>query len=315
MIEQLLSALQHVPGFFILACGLLGLIVGSFLNVVIHRVPLMMERGWHDEMREYFAYLRDQQTLSIRRLRWVELVALFQRLFPADSQRFNLFVPASTCPGCLTPIKAFDNIPVISYLLLRGRCRCCQRRISIRYPCVELMSALLSAAAAWYFGFGLTALAVMVLLWFLLALTAIDLDTMLLPDDLTLLLLWLGLLFNWYGGLVPLHDAVIGAVAGYMFLWLLFWSFKLLTGKEGMGYGDFKLFAAIGAWMGWAMLPLVLMAASVVGAVVGISLMFATGKGRELKIPFGPYLAGGAVVALFWGAELTDWLFPTIRSF
>ena len=220
--------------------------------------------------------------------------------------RYNLLVPRSACPHCGRTLSALENIPVANYLLLRGKCKGCKAAISVRYPVVEAVCGLLSAYTAWHFGFGMSALAGLLFIWALLALTVIDIDTQLLPDDITLPLMWLGLLFNLNGLFVNLHSAVIGAISGYLVLWSIYWVFKLVTGKEGMGYGDFKLLAAIGAWLGWQMLPLVIMLSSVVGAVVGITLIVAARRGRNVPIPFGPYLAGGGLIALFWGQALTQ---------
>ncbi len=277
----MLLLLQSSPIFFCVFAGILGLMVGSFLNVVIHRLPKMMEREWHAQCAE----LSGQA--------------------PVAAPHYNLVVPRSACPHCGHAITALENIPVISYLLLRGRCRGCGAPISPRYPLVETISGVMSAYAAWHFGFGPAALAAFVFVWCLIALTFIDFDTQLLPDDITLPLLWLGLLVNLFGVYTTLSDAVIGAVAGYLVLWTVYWLFKLATGKEGMGYGDFKLLAAIGAWMGWQMLPMVILLSSLVGAVVGIALIMFAKHGRHIPIPFGPYLAGGGLIALFWGPALT----------
>ncbi len=267
---------------FIPAALLVGLAVGSFLNVVIHRLPRMMESEW--------------------RAQCAELEGLPAR----DDEHFNLVVPRSRCPACGTPIRARDNIPVLSWLLLKGRCAHCAARISPRYPIVEALTAGLSALVAWKFGFGWTALAVGVFTWILVALTFIDADTTLLPDDLTMPLLWLGLLAN-LSGLVPgvtLRDAVVGAVAGYAVLWAIYWAFKLSTGKEGMGYGDFKLLAALGAWMGWQALLPVLLLSSIVGAVVGLLLIALKQRGRDIPIPFGPYLATAGFIVMLFGERL-----------
>ena len=255
--------------------------VGSFLNVVIYRLPKMMEREWRHQCAE----LNDEQ--------------------PAETPRFNLVVPRSACPHCGHSISALENIPVISYLLLRGKCKGCGAHISLRYPAVETISGILSAFAAWHFGFGLAALGTLLFIWALIALTFIDFDMQLLPDSITLPLLWLGLLLNLSATFTDLHSAVIGAIAGYLALWSVYWLFRFATGKEGMGYGDFKLLAAIGAWLGWQMLPLVILLSSLVGAVVGIVLIVAARHGRSVPIPFGPYLAGGGLIAMFWGQTLT----------
>jgi leader peptidase (prepilin peptidase)/N-methyltransferase len=273
---------------FIAATALLGLVVGSFLNVVIHRMPRMMEIEWRAQCAE----LEGKE--------------------PPAEGRYNLLVPRSHCPACQAPVRARDNVPVLSWLLLRGRCAACGARISARYPLVEALTAVLSAAVAWKFGFGWAAGLGLVFTWMLIALTFIDADTTLLPDDLTLPLLWLGLLANLLGIFAPvtLQDAVMGAMAGYLVLWSIYWAFKLLTGKEGMGYGDFKLLAALGAWMGWkALLPIVLLS-SVVGAVVGVALIVLARRGREVPIPFGPYLATAGLIVFLAGDRLTAWLVP-----
>jgi leader peptidase (prepilin peptidase)/N-methyltransferase len=268
-------------------CLLLGLCVGSFLNVVVHRLPKMMEREWRQECAELTGATADA---------------------PAEG-RSNLFVPRSACPACGGRITALQNVPVLSWLWLRGKCAKCGARITARYPVVELAAGLLGAYAAWRFGATLAALGAMLFCWTLLALAVIDLDTQLLPDDLTLPLLWVGLLLNLGTAYVALPSAVVGAVAGYLALWLVYWAFKLVTGKEGMGQGDFKLLAAIGAWLGWQKLPLVILLSSVVGAAIGIALIVFARHGREQPIPFGPYLAAAGVIALFWGEAITRrWL-------
>lgn len=279
---EILQLLQSSPPVFTGTCAVVGLMVGSFLNVVIHRLPKMLEREWHAQC--------------------AELVGKE----PEEASRYNLVVPRSACPQCGHKIGALENIPVISYLLLRGKCKGCDVHISTRYPIVEMASGLLSGYIAWHFGFGLAALAALLFAWALLALTFIDFDTQLLPDAITLPLLWLGLLFNLSGTFVSLNSAVTGAIAGYLALWSVYWLFKLATGKEGMGYGDFKLLAAIGAWLGWQMLPVVILLSSLVGAVVGVTLIIALRHGRNIPIPFGPYLAGGGLIALLWGQTLTQ---------
>lgn len=279
---NLLDLLESSPPLFIAACAVLGLLVGSFLNVVIHRLPKMLERGWHAQCAE----LRGEET--------------------APGKPYNLLTPRSACPHCHHAISALENIPVLSYLLLRGKCRGCHAAIALRYPIIEAISGILCGFAAWHFGFGLAAIGAILLIWALLTLTAIDFDTQLLPDDITLPLIWVGLLFNLYGAFTTLHDAVLGAIAGYLALWAVYWLFKLATGKEGMGYGDFKLLAALGAWLGWQLLPLIIILSSLVGAVIGIALIVAVKRGRDIPIPFGPYLAGGGLIALFWGQTLTQ---------
>jgi len=257
-----------------------GLCVGSFLNVVIYRLPKIMERDWQLQCAE----LRGEA--------------------PPKQETFNLALPPSRCPACAHPIPALQNIPIASYLVLHGKCAACGIRISPRYPMIEALSGLAAACAAWHFGFGLAAFAAMLFLWCMIALSFIDFDTQLLPDSITLPLLWAGLLLNLNGTFVDLGSAVIGAAAGYLSLWSVYWGFKAVTGKEGMGVGDFKLLAAVGAWLGWQMLPLVVLTSSFVGAVAGISLMLLARHGRNVPIPFGPYLAAAGVIALFWGQRL-----------
>ena len=268
----------------LVAC-IFGLLIGSFLNVVIYRMPKMMQR----ESDNYVA----QES---------------GRPLP-HGDRFNLMVPRSACPHCGHMITALENIPVLSYLALRGKCSQCKAPISARYPVIEALTGVLSGWLIWQFGGGMTGLAVLVFAWMLIAMTFIDADTQLLPDDLTLPLLWLGLLVNLNGTFAPLPDAVIGAVLGYACLWLIFWAFKLATGKEGMGYGDFKLLAALGAWLGWKMLPVIVLLSSVVGAVVGIALIILAKRGRDIPMPFGPYLAGAGLLAMVYGKSIVDaWL-------
>jgi len=276
--------LQYSPLAFVAVCTVLGLVVGSFLNVVIHRLPKMMEREWAEQCA---ALTRKDDAEE-----------------PAPAPSYNLVIPHSACPSCGHPIRAWENIPVISWLALRGRCAHCKAPISARYPLVEAITGVLSGFAAWHFGFGVAAGAALLMVWALVALTFIDFDTQLLPDDITLPLLWLGLLFNAGNTFTDLKSAVIGAVAGYLALWSVYWLFKLIMKKEGMGYGDFKLLAAIGAWFGWIVLPLVILLSSLVGAVVGIFLIILAKRGRNVPMPFGPYLAGGALVALFWGPPI-----------
>jgi len=277
-----LTLLQEFPSAFVVMCLILGLMVGSFLNVVIHRLPKMMELDWQQQC----AALHGEE--------------------PAPHTPYNLMVPRSACPHCNHAISAWENIPILSYLILRGRCKGCGAAISARYPIIEATSGVLCAFAAAHFGFGLAAVGALLLIWALLALTAIDFDTQLLPDDITLPLLWAGLLFNLFGVFANLSSAVLGAIMGYLALWSVYWMFKLVTGKEGMGYGDFKLLAALGAWLGWQMLPLIILLSSLVGAVIGITLIVALKHGRNIPIPFGPYLAGGGLIALFWGQTLTQ---------
>jgi leader peptidase (prepilin peptidase)/N-methyltransferase len=276
----MMTVLSNPPVFAVCA-ALLGLCIGSFLNVVIHRLPKMMERQWKAECAELAG----------------------QEAPPAE--RYNLVVPRSACPSCGQRITALQNIPVLSWLALRGKCASCASRISMRYPAVELLTGALSGYVAWHFGFGMAAAGALLFTWAMIALTFIDLDTFYLPDSITLPLLWLGLLFNINATFAPLGTAVIGAVAGYLSLWSVYWLFKWATGKEGMGYGDFKLLAAIGAWLGWTMLPLTILLSSLVGAVIGIALIAFAGRGRGTPIPFGPYLAIAGMIALLHGPALT----------
>jgi leader peptidase (prepilin peptidase)/N-methyltransferase len=274
------------PHLAVVAALLVGLCVGSFLNVVVHRLPKMLERRWRADCAD----LAGQ---------------------PApDEPVYNLAVPRSACPACGHRITAAENIPLVSWLALSGRCRACKVRISARYPLVELLAGLLAAAAIWRFGATAQGLAACALLWTLLALTFIDVDTQYLPDDLTLPLLWGGLIANLAGLFVPLQEAVAGAIAGYLVLWSIYWLFKLIRGKEGMGYGDFKLLAALGAWLGWKMLPLIVLLSSVVGAVVGIALIVFKGRDHQIPLAFGPYLAAAGAIALFFGAGLSRLLLP-----
>ena len=265
---------------FAVAAALIGLAVGSFLNVVIHRLPKMMEAEWKSQCAE----LRGEAL--------------------PEEVRYNLWTPRSHCPACRTPLRVTDNVPLLSWLLLRGKCAHCGVRISARYPIVEALTAILSTVVAIHFGWGWAGALAIVFTWTLIALTFIDADTTILPDSLTLPLLWLGLLANVHGVFVPLDQAVLGAAAGYLTLWSIYWLFKLATGKEGMGYGDFKLLAALGAWMGWKMLLPIVLLSSVVGALVGIALIVLRHLGRENPIPFGPYLAAAGFIALLYGEAL-----------
>ncbi|MBL8420322.1 MAG: prepilin peptidase [Dechloromonas sp.] len=269
------------PGGLAAVAGLLGLCVGSFLNVVIHRLPRIMEQEWHAQCAD----LRGET--------------------PSTAEGLSLARPRSRCPSCGHQITALENVPIISFLHLRGRCSSCAAPISPRYPIIEALTAMLSAYAAWHFGPTPQGASALILIWALIALTAIDFDTQLLPDSITLPLLWIGLAFNLASTHVGISSAVIGAMVGYLTLWSVFWLFKVATGKEGMGYGDFKLLAALGAWLGWQMLPVIILLSSIVGAVVGVSLIVVARHGRNTPIPFGPYLATAGIVALFWGPQLT----------
>lgn len=287
-LSPLLSLLFDAPPGILpaaLVWALLGLMVGSFLNVVIYRIPVMLQQ----ETDNFIALERDEP--------------------PPHTARYNLVLPRSACPSCGHTLSAAENIPLLSWLWLRGRCRHCRAPVSPRYPLVELLSALLSGLAIWRLGSGAEGLAALLLVWTLVALTFIDLDTQILPDDLTLPLTWAGLLVNLPGLFVPLPQAVIGAVAGYLSLWLVYWAFRFVTGKEGMGYGDFKLLAALGAWLGWMMLPLIVLLSSALGAVVGLAMILLRGHQRDKPIPFGPFLAVAGLVALLYGQGVMDaWL-------
>ena len=279
---QNLQSFFSDPTVFGIFCAVIGLLVGSFLNVVIHRLPKMMDNDWRSQCAE----LHDLAT--------------------PDTEVLSLSMPRSRCPQCGHPITALENIPVISWLALHGKCSACHTPISPRYPIVEALTCLLSTLAAVHFGFGWAAAGALLLIWGLMALTFIDYDTQLLPDSITLPLLWAGLLLNLFGTYTYLQSAVVGAMAGYLSLWSVYWGFKLVTGKEGMGYGDFKLLAALGAWLGWQTLPLIILLSSLVGALLGITLIVLAKRGRNVPIPFGPYLATAGLIALLWGKELTQ---------
>ncbi len=284
---QLLDYLAASPAALILVCVLFGLLVGSFLNVVIHRIPKMMEATWRQEARE-----------------------LLEQPAPKGEEEppiFNLVTPGSHCPHCNHRIRWYENVPVVSWALLKGRCSGCKAAISKRYPIIELLTALVAGLCAWRFGYDPWLIFMLYGSFTLLALAVIDLDTTLLPDDLTYPLLWAGLLAAVLGiSPVSLSDAVIGAMAGYLALWSLYWVFKLLTGKEGMGYGDFKLLAALGAWLGWQYLPVVVLLSSVVGLVFAVSMMASGSVKRDQGIPFGPYLAIAGWIALLWGEVIVS---------
>ena len=268
-----------------LCWSVIGLMIGSFLNVAIYRIPIMMQR----ESENYLALENDQP--------------------PPHTERYNLITPRSACTSCAHKLSLADNIPLLSFALLKARCRYCKARISWRYPSVELLTAALSALVIWHLGSGIAGISGLILLWMLIAMSFIDLDTQLLPDELTLPLMWLGLLINLDGTFVPLRDAVIGAAAGYVFLWLVYWMFFAATGKEGIGYGDFKLLAALGAWMGWMLLPLIVLLSSVVGATVGLLMIAFKRHHRDSPIPFGPFLATAGLLALLIGQPIINsWL-------
>ena len=278
---MLFDSLQQFPVFLIGFIFLLGLMVGSFLNVVIYRLPVMMDQQWRRDCLEYL------------------------KLPPeAQGEVFNLLFPRSRCQLCKTEIKAYQNIPVLSYVLLQGKCAACGATISMRYPLIELLTGLCSALVAWRFGFCLQMLFALLLTWSLIALSFIDIDRQLLPDSITLPMLWLGLLLSLFSIFTDSRASIIGALAGYLSLWSVFWLFKLITGKEGMGFGDFKLLALFGAWLGWQYLPLIILLSSLVGAVIGSLVMAVKKLALSQPIPFGPYLAAAGWLALLWGKEL-----------
>jgi len=272
----------------------LGLLIGSFLNVVIYRLPIMMEREWRQQCRELMAGDTVPEPDG------------------PPEEPFNLVQPRSRCSTCGTMVASWQNIPVVSWLFLGGKCATCKSEISARYPLIEILTGLLSGLVIWKFGVTPAGGASLILVWALVALTVIDIDHQLLPDSITLPLLWLGIVFSLFHPTGPdlpfpdLESSVIGAIAGYLALWSVYWVFKLITGKEGMGYGDFKLLAALGAWFGWQMLPLIIMLSAVVGAVVGVAMIVVLGRDRQVPIPFGPYLSGAGLIALFWGPQIID---------
>lgn len=306
-----MPALLVDPAAAIAFAAVIGLLVGSFLNVLIHRVPRMLQRDWREQSAALLvdANLGDAAA-SLRT--WSAASGDSAPLRDPESGKpaYNIVVPRSACPACGHRITALENIPVVSWMALRGRCSACRAPISPRYPAVELLGGALAALAIWHFGPTWAGVAACFFLWTLIALTFIDADTQLLPDDMTLALLWAGLLANLFGLFVPLKSAVIGAVAGYLSLWLVYWAFKLIRGKEGMGYGDFKLLAALGAWLGWQMLPLIVLLSSIVGALIGIALIVFRGRDHAAALPFGPYLAIAGVIALLWGERLIHLYLP-----
>jgi leader peptidase (prepilin peptidase)/N-methyltransferase len=278
----MLEILNQHSWLLLTSLVMFGLVVGSFLNVVIYRLPLMMESSWRNDCCELLE---------------IEGEA-------ASDTPLTLATPNSHCTSCKEPIRPWQNVPIISYLLLRGKCSNCGIDISPRYPIIEFVTSVMTLALGWYFDASLALLGAALLTWSLVALTMIDIDHQLLPDDITLPLMWLGLLLNLFGTYVSISDAVLGAMLGYLSLWSVYWLFKLVTGKEGMGYGDFKLLAALGAWLGWQAIPMIILLSSVVGAIVGLGLMAATRRGKDVPIPFGPYLAMAGWIALLWGDQL-----------
>jgi leader peptidase (prepilin peptidase)/N-methyltransferase len=289
MMTDILTLLEESNALFVSLITLLGLFVGSFLNVVIYRLPLRLQHEWRSECKEF---LGKTETLNINT--------------EAAAQPENILTSRSHCPHCGHLITALENIPVISYLFLRGKCSECSARISPRYPTIELLTAVLSALVALTFGYTIATAFVLLLVWGLITLSFIDFDHQLLPDKLVYPILWLGLLVNSQNVLTDIYSALYGAIAGYLVLWLVYQVFKLLTGKEGMGYGDFKLLALLGAWLGWQMLPLIILLSSLVGAVIGILGILILGRDRQIPIPFGPYLSIAGLIALFWGQQIID---------
>lgn len=325
---QMIETLQSSPAALAALTALLGLLVGSFLNVVVHRLPRILEREWRSQAVEVigeWAQAKDPPQELVKASAGLAKLRKSLEAIP----RYNLLVPRSACPACGHPVSVSENIPLLSWLYLHGRCSGCGTRISARYPIVEALTGAVSGYIAWRFGFSLATVAGLIFAWALIALTFIDLDTMYLPDDITLLLLWAGLLFNLTCNMSPnlfeeqrsagwpvilpgerqLAYSVGGAIAGYLFLWSVYWVFKLATGKEGMGFGDFKLLAAIGAWFGWVSLLPVILISSLVGAVVGVALILFWKHAREKPIPFGPYLATAGLIYMFWGRQLAAYLF------
>ena len=288
--NEILRVFELFPALGLISAGILGLLVGSFLNVVIHRLPKMMERDWYQQCIEFLGSenVKDEGKKKF------------------TPEKFNLVTPNSTCPYCGHKIKPWENVPVVSYLFLRGKCSGCKAKISLRYPVIEALTAILSVAAIYVFGANLTGLACLVFTWCLIALTMIDFDTQLLPDTITLPLLWLGLIANAFGLFTTLDGALWGAIGGYLSLFSVYWLFKLLTGKEGMGFGDFKLLGALGAWLGWQMLLQIILLSALAGAVIGVGMIVIRGRDKNIPIPFGPYLAIAGWIALMWGHDINQ---------
>lgn len=290
-LQSIVQAFQDSPFFFLTYVTVIGFLVGSFLNVVIYRLPVMMENAFKDEYQEYFH--PDEEI--------------------PERPKFNLVVPRSRCPNCGHKISAWENIPVISYLILKGRCHGCGQHISLRYPMVETFTGLMSLLVAWHFGPTVQVIGALLMTWSLIAISGIDFDKMLIPDEIVQPLLWIGILFNMFNTYVTLTDAVYGAVAGYMCLWLFYWTFKLATGKEGMGYGDFKLTACLGAWFGYQMLPAIIFGSALVGAVIGGLLMFINRHKESQPFAFGPYIAIMGFIVMLWGNEINGFYLNLLR--
>lgn len=288
----MVQLLNDFPALYVALIVVIALLVGSFLNVVIHRLPLMMERDWRSQCDELLATPATQ----------------------LPEGRFDLMVPRSRCPSCDAPITALQNVPILSYALLRGRCANCGTAISARYPAVEALTAILSGLVAWRFGFGAEAAAAILLTWVLVAVTFIDFDHQIIPDSISLPLVWVGLTLSLFHPLpgasvlfIAPETAIVGALAGYLSLWSVYHLFRLVTGKEGMGYGDFKLLAALGAWLGWQQLPMIIILSALVGAVLGITLIVVRGRDRNVPMPFGPFLAAAGWLAMMYGQQIQDW--------
>ncbi len=303
--SELINTFSHNLWLFVCISFLFAAIIGSFLNVVIHRLPVILKREWQQECNQY---LNEYHQELVKKLGAKEL----EKKIDTFPEKYNLITPTSACPKCNSKIKPWHNLPILGWLLLQGKCASCDTKISARYPIVEFLTGVLVAAIAWHFGPSIEFLLATILTFCLVALTGIDLDEMLLPDQITLPLLWLGILVNFNGVFTPLEDAVIGAIAGYLSLWSVFWLFKLATGKEGMGYGDFKLLAVFGAWLGWQALPLVILLSSLVGAAVGIVLILTKRLNKGNPIPFGPYIAAAGWIAMIWGEQITNWYLSTL---
>ncbi|BFL85919.1 A24 family peptidase [Shewanella baltica] len=304
-ISILSQSLNQSPWLFIALSFIFAATIGSFLNVVIHRFPVMMKREWQQECNQYLQEYHEDI---------VKKIGIEQLNKPIDTfpEKYNLVVPGSACPKCKTSIKPWHNLPLLGWLMLKGKCAACHAPISARYPIIEFITGLLIATLAWHFGPSWQFVFASILTFVLVALTGIDLDEMLLPDQMTLPLLWLGLIINLNHTFASPTDAIIGAAAGYLSLWSIFWLFKILTGKEGMGYGDFKLLAVFGAWLGWQMLPLVILLSSLVGAVVGITMIVSKRLKQGNPIPFGPYIAAAGWIALLFGQQIVDWYLSTL---
>ncbi|MGZ8135748.1 MAG: prepilin peptidase [Methylococcaceae bacterium] len=289
---QALNLFASSPYLFSALAGVVGLLVGSFLNVVIYRLPVMMQRNWRKECAEYLQ-IDSGQTQD-------------------EEEPFNLVLPLSHCPHCNTPIKPYQNIPVISYVFLQGKCATCRNSIALRYPIIEAFTAIMSVIVAWRFGYTPETAFALLLTWSLITVSFIDIDHHLLPDSINLPLLWLGLFLSLFNIYTDTHSSIIGAIAGYLSLWAVYHLFKLATGKEGMGYGDFKLLALFGAWLGWQYVPMIILLSSLVGALIGITMVIAVKRDRNIPIPFGPYLAAAGWIALLWGKDINQLYLSTM---